>query len=255
MEPKKLRITNQLQFAELVRRMELNPSVAKGLKYAEATNVSRQNFHVIWADTTEALNSLGPPTRTAAEWQKVWADFKLKTKSKLLKNKKDLNATGGGPNNSTPLTACEEAVVGLLSLEKAVCHGGTVFGLTEGACLDEEASMEVESDQPILDTPQAASTPSSSKKQVPKEAVELLRLQVGCLEGIKESAEQICRYSRKTFYLKEEQLKLQQKHIKRKHEHMLRIEQHKKEKLELKMEMLRYKKEKLDFLKQKSMQD
>lgn len=71
MEPKKLRVTNRKQFEELVHRMEANPAVAKGLKYAEAANISKPIFQSTWTDTTSALNSLGPPSRKSSEWQKV----------------------------------------------------------------------------------------------------------------------------------------------------------------------------------------
>lgn len=67
----RLRVTNRKQFDELVRRMEANPAVAKGLKYAEAANISKPIFQSTWADTTEALNSLGAPFRNSSEWQKV----------------------------------------------------------------------------------------------------------------------------------------------------------------------------------------
>lgn len=68
----RLRVTNRKQFEELVRRMEENPTVAKGLKFAEGAMMTKPIFQSAWAETTTALNSLGPPSRSSAEWQKVW---------------------------------------------------------------------------------------------------------------------------------------------------------------------------------------
>lgn len=48
----------------------------------------------------------------------------MKVKRKLQHNKTEVNATGGGPNRLMVLSAYEEAVVNLLSLEKTTDHAG-----------------------------------------------------------------------------------------------------------------------------------
>lgn len=118
--------------------------MAKGLKYAESVSLGRDRYNDVWKDITDTLNSAGLPTRTTVEWQKVlylgkyqgmaiylnvrsfqvWSDLKLKVRQKLQHNKKEVNATGGGPNRLKTLSPYEEAVVDLLSLDKLTDHAG-----------------------------------------------------------------------------------------------------------------------------------
>lgn len=41
-----------------------------------------------------------------------------------MENKAEAKATGGGPNKMHSFSACEEAIINLLSLDKAVDHDG-----------------------------------------------------------------------------------------------------------------------------------
>lgn len=54
----------------------------------------------------------------------VWTDKKLQIKHKLQHNKKELRATGGGPNTLKSFNDLEETIIRLLSLETAVNHNG-----------------------------------------------------------------------------------------------------------------------------------
>lgn len=120
----RVRVTNRKQFEMLVAQMEAHPAVAKGLKFCAATGSSEATYEGVWKNITLELNSVGPPTRTAKEWQKVWSDYKLKIKGKLAHNKREANATGGGPNTMKVLSPTEETVVKLLSFDRAVNHSG-----------------------------------------------------------------------------------------------------------------------------------
>lgn len=129
MDVKRVKITNRKQFDHLVQWMEKNPKVAKGQKFCKAIGVNSDTYEQKWANLSVALNSRGPPTRSVKEWQRVWNDYKLKIKKKLVYNKREANATGGGPNTMKVLAPTEEAVVKLMSLDKTVNHSGTAFGL------------------------------------------------------------------------------------------------------------------------------
>lgn len=61
-----------------------------------------------WKEISTKLNCLGPPSRTGPEWMKVWADYKCNLKKKILHNKIELRATGGGSNTLYNLSAVEE---------------------------------------------------------------------------------------------------------------------------------------------------
>lgn len=65
-----MKITNKKQFLRLIEAMEENPSLAKGLKLA-GPNFSKDSYTKKWEEIKEVLNSLGPPFKTSAEWQKV----------------------------------------------------------------------------------------------------------------------------------------------------------------------------------------
>ncbi|XP_065094520.1 uncharacterized protein LOC135715036 [Ochlerotatus camptorhynchus] len=130
--------TNTRQFACIVAFMEENPDIAKGNKVTS----SRESVTSLWWTLTDSLNSLGPPTCCVAAWQKVWTDKKLQIKHKLQHNKKELRATGGGPNTLKSFNDLEETIIRLLSLESAVNHNGSVFGTLP--CVEEPRVTENE---------------------------------------------------------------------------------------------------------------
>ncbi|XP_062540733.1 uncharacterized protein LOC134208802 [Armigeres subalbatus] len=98
--------------------MEENPELARGSKF-----VARDLVTSLWWKITDSLNSLGPPNRSVAAWQKVWNDKKLQLRRKLQHNKTELTATGGGPNSLHSFNDLEETIIRLLSLERAVIMG------------------------------------------------------------------------------------------------------------------------------------
>ncbi|XP_017470355.1 PREDICTED: uncharacterized protein LOC108362035 [Rhagoletis zephyria] len=89
---RKMKITNNNQFAQLVLELEKNPALAKGFSKGTVPN----NFKSQWQDIANAINALGPPLRDGEGWQKVWRDLKCKVKRKLVHNKQECRATGGG---------------------------------------------------------------------------------------------------------------------------------------------------------------
>ncbi|XP_067648136.1 uncharacterized protein [Eurosta solidaginis] len=79
---KRSRTTNREQFSLMVERMKLNKDIAK--------NISKQPpdvLSVFWTSLGTDLNALGPPTKSIAEWKKVWSDFKSSIKKKMSHNR------------------------------------------------------------------------------------------------------------------------------------------------------------------------
>lgn len=113
---KMVKITTRKQFEILIREMENNPQIARGVRSFGET---KANTEAIWKRITEKLNRVGPPLRTPEEWQRVWVHFKAKLKKKMFHNKTNLTTTGGGPSEEVSLSPIQQAAVELLQLEMA----------------------------------------------------------------------------------------------------------------------------------------
>ncbi|XP_062535366.1 uncharacterized protein LOC134204575 [Armigeres subalbatus] len=277
MEVKRVRVTNRKQFEFLVNRLETQPAVAKGLKFCEASGVHQVVYTEFWNELAVGLNSLGPPTRTVKDWQKVWTDYKLKVKNKLAHNKREVTATGGGPNTIKVLSPTEEAVANLLLLDKMINHSGFVFGLPNntssppnpvqapsqpGRNISPPGSpllsstmvqqcMTIDGDGPIegqgnlvTEINNRGSKPSARKRKNmddPDIRQKLLIEQTELMNKIVENTGECARYARKTFKLREEESKNRRRYL-------LQKEKDRKDMIQVQMEMLNYKKKKLEIM-------
>ncbi|XP_036348036.1 myb-related transcription factor, partner of profilin-like, partial [Rhagoletis pomonella] len=104
-----------------------NPQLARGFHKGVAKLDARKE----WDTIAEKCNSLGPPVRDGEGWLKVWGDFKFKVKKKVVLNKKESRATGGGINNQKSLSSMESAVANLMCFESMVNPPGASFGGAE----------------------------------------------------------------------------------------------------------------------------
>ncbi|XP_039969653.1 uncharacterized protein LOC126765038 [Bactrocera neohumeralis] len=127
---KTIKRTTQKQFEVLVKLMEGNPELARGMAPFGST---KKNGMELWEAIASELHNIGPPIRSGSEWNKVCLDYKLKLKRKIADNRKEIAATGGGPYNQRSLTPLEQAVDELLSLQQAVNPSGAAFGSTTPA--------------------------------------------------------------------------------------------------------------------------
>ncbi|XP_062534185.1 uncharacterized protein LOC134203323, partial [Armigeres subalbatus] len=272
MEVKRVRVTNRKQFNLLVTQMEAQPAVARGLKFCEASGINRNSYDDMWRDLTVRLNSLGPPTRTEKDRQKVWTDYKNSIKNKLAHNKREANATGGGPNAMKILSPMEEVVVKLLSLDKMINHAGTSYGLprrespqakspptsqperhqhtTFGSPLLSSTlqghlpNNEVEEAEETVDIEKTVNRSSKRKRRNTDTRDDRLDLLVEQTENIKKIVEytgEIARYTRKSYKLREDEAR-------QRIESELRKEKARKDELEYNKQLLQYKKRKLDIL-------
>ncbi|XP_058827774.1 uncharacterized protein LOC131687696 [Topomyia yanbarensis] len=272
MEKKK---TNKRQFACLVAFMEKNPEIARGSKFVH----SRESVTSLWWTLTDSLNSLDPPTRSVAAWQKVWTDKKLQLKRKLQHNKNEAVATGGGPNTLHSFNDVEETIIRLLSLDRAVNHNGSVFGVqvpsapASGECqvfvpCDEVPSEEpnVSEDDSVQDNaahegslqdnaahkgqPAARGRGRSNNRNYRKA---LLEKQTNDLNKMKRHVSDCARYSRKSYDLQQQRFDLEKKRFKLEEEKfhfkkqlLLEKQKYKSQQLQCQLQLLAYKKQKLD---------
>ncbi|XP_011208926.2 uncharacterized protein LOC105230053 [Bactrocera dorsalis] len=133
-----LKITNGKQFERLVHLMQKNPQIARG---ARTYGQSKQQVEEQWNKIADELNNFGPPRRTGKEWQRVWINYKAKTKRKISDEH----------FQPYPLTKLEQTVAGLLQAE---------FGDSFGAVSDE--------------LPSASNSFSSAMKEPTKDQYTLL---------------------------------------------------------------------------------
>ncbi|XP_017483658.1 PREDICTED: uncharacterized protein LOC108372472 isoform X2 [Rhagoletis zephyria] len=120
-----MKITSAEQFETLIAELEKSPCLAKGFQKGTAP----ANFKQQWEAISSKLNALGPPLRDSDGWQKVWRDYKFKVKKKLIKNKAECNATGGGMYKQLTLCPLEEAVANLLQFNKQLSPEGVLQGV------------------------------------------------------------------------------------------------------------------------------
>ncbi|XP_021709465.1 uncharacterized protein LOC110679358 [Aedes aegypti] len=170
--------TNRDQYAKLVEELEEQPDIAKGF--------AKFNTDPFWSNLAEDLNSLGPPTKTAEKWKRVWGDWKSNIKKKLVSNRKEQRSTGGGPCKIIELSSLEERVVDMAGLTAAVegipdsvpfgappdeDDGGAVNGsMARRMSTNQQDDMEEGTD---TETPAIA---TSTPRRQPKRAASSLRL-------------------------------------------------------------------------------
>ncbi|XP_053960583.1 uncharacterized protein LOC128864849 [Anastrepha ludens] len=97
--------------------MKEHPDIANNF-----TRSAPNEVELFWENVREELNSLGPPSKSIAEWKQVWSDFKAAVKKKLAHNKREQQSTGGGANRELLLLLLEEDVAALVGLNE--CVGG-----------------------------------------------------------------------------------------------------------------------------------
>ncbi|XP_017490618.1 PREDICTED: uncharacterized protein LOC108378821 [Rhagoletis zephyria] len=116
--------------------MEKYPDIAKGF-----TKRDKQLVDSLCQQLAESLNSAGPPTKDITGWKKVWTDWKSEGK-KLVQNKAEERATGGGPFSKNTLTQTEESIVRTCGMVQSVeGFSGSALGLEEEYLISSEDDM------------------------------------------------------------------------------------------------------------------
>ncbi|XP_062713120.1 uncharacterized protein LOC134290104, partial [Aedes albopictus] len=236
--------TNKDQFLRLVEELEEQPDIAKGF--------ARFDTGPFWENLSKELNSLGPPIKTSGEWKKVWADWKSNLKRKLANNRKEQQATGGGPCKIIELSALEERVVDLAGLVAAV--DGVDESISFGAPLEPDENMDPEAeDQVDGGVDEAADReglrePARRKRRAPA-SLDLLESQVkqqkkfhhdvvDALQSQSKKMEDLAYYAKQVSKRMHEIQALQAEQLKEQRRHNLEMEKISLEKLKTKREIL-----------------
>ncbi|XP_055904373.1 uncharacterized protein LOC129943406 isoform X2 [Eupeodes corollae] len=144
--------------------MEQYPDLAKS--FSANTINSRDSQRIQWEKLTRMLNENGPPTKSTAEWKRIWTIRKYNAKKKLIANKKSIAQTGGGPFTEKALDSVDEVIIQACGIEAAV--EGT-FGVSSFGCNEHEldnALKELLSEPvDVALEPQPTPTPASSSKR------------------------------------------------------------------------------------------
>nr|CAI5822119.1 unnamed protein product [Callosobruchus analis] len=102
---------NKVHWEIIVSFMEQHPELARGRFNGPS---GREMLKKLWKDLALQLNSTGLGERSVEKWQKTWTDFKYLLKKKASINKRDIEATGGGPPQGGPLSEIEDRALHLL---------------------------------------------------------------------------------------------------------------------------------------------
>ncbi|XP_055619170.1 uncharacterized protein LOC129764275 [Toxorhynchites rutilus septentrionalis] len=196
---------------------------------------------------------------------------KTAIKWKLEHNKTEMSATGGGPNTMYSFNELEETIIRILSLERAVNHNGVVFGIQSSGIstkstsaddvqgiipCDEERNVEeiAVNGEPMLDnTPRERSVKRPSnirgRERANKRNIRkvMLENQTADLCEIKRHVSDCARYARKSYFLYEKRLQLEENKFNFKKHMMLQKEKYRAKQLQYQMQLLQYKKQKLNF--------
>lgn len=233
----------------MVQLLEANPNLAR----AYHSGLQKVNTKEEWAKIANELNSIGPPIRQGTEWMKVWADFKCNLKKKLLHNKAECRATGGGPHKQFTLTPVEEAASSLLQLDSIVNSEGVEFGVANTPLESIDCRMDTTVEK---ENSEDFSTPRMRKKVQTKAATEKtvllenqLKVQTELYSQVKDSLQNVERYNRKIFKIKEEELKMYKAAKKREEEKFSLYKMELKKKEDFRNKLLKARMEEIEIKK------
>ncbi|XP_017491304.1 PREDICTED: uncharacterized protein LOC108379462, partial [Rhagoletis zephyria] len=198
----KLKISNKQQIDRLVDLVEKHPDIGRGKgQYGS----SRQETKDTWVQFAVELNSLGPPSRTGPEWQRVWIHYKANLKGKLAKNKESFLATGGGPSQEVSLTASEERVCELTQVNLSINPPGSAFGLAVDLTAEENVTPPA-TDSPVVNENAVPTRPKGLKASEAK--IQLLEGQAETQTQILRTLKKIESTQHKVYQLKKEEVNL-----------------------------------------------
>lgn len=248
--------------------MTKNPNLAKGYHKNEEKVVIKEQWNTI----KDKLNSIGPPSRDSEGWMKVWADMKTSVKKKLVFNKQQNCATGGGPFRQKALTALDEAVPGLLQLDSIINPKPVTFGIQNATssrnketheseetidCVETHDSLEANEedgnsngsgDNTILEQSRVRKTKRHSKASENQSLLQQqLKIQSDLYNDVKKSLSEIERYTRRTYKVREEELKIKKEKLQLYKEEIKKKEKLKSAMLKLRMEEIELEKRRIEI--------
>ncbi|XP_017468750.1 PREDICTED: uncharacterized protein LOC108360819 isoform X2 [Rhagoletis zephyria] len=220
-------VTTRQQYSCLLEMLNGKPDIAQGF-----TRYSKEEVTSFWENVAKEPNSIGPPIKDVSTWKKVWCDWKCYVKRKLMENKREQTATGGGRNRQHSFTDLEEGVIKRAALQ--VCTSGGKNTVSVGLPEDpQEKGPENDADVSMVSEACSSSLPlrtSTPQKRTDSETLNVLREQVQMqyeffgeskerfkrqeekLEDIASSVRRLCRLTDKTYELKKSELAEMRRH-------------------------------------------
>uniref|UniRef100_A0AAG5CWM7 Regulatory protein zeste n=1 Tax=Anopheles atroparvus TaxID=41427 RepID=A0AAG5CWM7_ANOAO len=134
----------KIQHRKLIDMLEQNPELANG---------SKRHTFSFWQQVASALNSLGPPTKTAMEWKRAWMEKKYATKRKLAEYKKQ-NQPGAQFATNPGLSELDERVLLISKIDKSTSgtpEPCTPEPCTPEPCVPEPCTLVQEEDEETLE--------------------------------------------------------------------------------------------------------
>lgn len=245
-----MKITTRKQFEKMVELLEKKPELAQSYH----NGLHKVDTKAEWIEISKKLNTLGPPSRTGPEWMKVWADYKSNLKKKLLHNKTEWRATGGGLNSQYILTPIEEAASALLQLNSIISPDGEEIGISSSKETGNISCIEINESDEIF----VASTSKNIRRKVTKNVSakqdiieQQLKVQTELYNEVKDSLKQIERYARKQHKIKEESLSLYNSELKIKKEKFELYKKETKKKNDHRRLMLQLRTDEIDIKKRR----
>ncbi|XP_073825386.1 uncharacterized protein [Musca autumnalis] len=266
-EKKRTKYTTAKQFEEMMKILQQHPNLARGRC---SCGYYKMSVKEEWNRIGKQLNAIGPPVRSGEGWYKVWSDYKFKIRKKLMQkkvmsskeeafikllqwdttsnedskhkhsssseqcNKERINCCQktdnlGKTNSSTPTKEeiCVEnsSIVKNLKNEKAC----STISSTPNYLLRDE--MEEQASTAFTDGPKER----SSKLHLLEEQ---LKVQAKLYKDVRRSLNEIVKYQRKNYKLKEQKLKLYKYEMKSKARFRRELLKSKQEGIELKRRLL-----------------
>ncbi|XP_039969755.1 uncharacterized protein LOC120781586 [Bactrocera tryoni] len=123
----------------------------------------------------QELNSVGPPIKDISSWKKVWLDWKAYIKRKLVENKKEQSATGGGRNRKHHFNELEEAVITLTALQTST--SGIENTVSIGLPIVAAVGNETEADVSIPSVTCSPALPRRTTRPPEKSTADLIKEQ------------------------------------------------------------------------------
>ncbi|XP_039968635.1 uncharacterized protein LOC120780422 [Bactrocera tryoni] len=138
----------------MVELLQQKPEMAQSF-----TKCPKEEVAAFWNNMAQELNSVGPPIKDISSWKKVWLDWKAYIKRKLVENKKEQSATGGGRNRQHHFNELEEAVITLTALQTST--SGIENTVSIGLPIAADVGNETEAD---VSMPSVACSPALPRR-------------------------------------------------------------------------------------------
>ncbi|XP_039970170.1 uncharacterized protein LOC120782085 [Bactrocera tryoni] len=163
----------------MVELLQQKPEMAQGF-----TKCPKEEVAAFWNNMAQELSSVGPPIKDISSWKKVWLDWKAYIKRKLVENKKEQSATGGGRNRQHHFHELEEAVITLTALQTST--SGIENTVSIGLPIVADVGYETEADVSMPSVTCSPALPRRTTRPPETSTADLIKEQFNIQKGFQE---------------------------------------------------------------------